>query len=78
MTTPSVEQVGARIRNLRKGLELTQEDLAERLGVTQATVSSWEHGALLDHVRLSEIATALGVTLIALVAPVDNAERAAG
>lgn len=56
----------------------TQEELADRLGVTQATVSSWEQGAKLDHVRLDEIATALGATLIALVAPVDRREAAGG
>jgi transcriptional regulator with XRE-family HTH domain len=73
VTTPSIEQVGARIRNQRKQLGLSQEALAELLGVSQVTVSSWEKGAKLDHVRLAEIAAALNVTLYALVAPVDAA-----
>lgn len=76
MGTPSHAQVGARIRNLRDGLGWSQVDLAEKVGVSQATVSSWEQGAKLDHVRLSDIANALGITLIALVAPVDDQQVA--
>lgn len=72
MPTPTHSQVGARIRNLREAQDLTQEDLARKLGVTQAAVSSWESGAKLDHVRLDTIAVALGATLIALLAPVDE------
>jgi transcriptional regulator with XRE-family HTH domain len=34
--------VARRIRELRKGLRLNQADFAERLGVTQSTVSKWE------------------------------------
>lgn len=30
------------IREIRHGLQLTQEQMAERLGVTRATVSRWE------------------------------------
>ena len=33
------------IRNYRKGLGLTQEQLAERLGITLGTVSKWERGS---------------------------------
>lgn len=33
------------IRSYRKGLELTQEQLAERLGVTLGAVSKWERGS---------------------------------
>jgi transcriptional regulator with XRE-family HTH domain len=78
VTTPSEEQVGARIRNLRKQLGLTQVYCAGRAGVTQATWSSWEHGAEIGHVRLSQIADILGVTLIALLAPVDEPKAAEG
>ena len=34
-----------RIRNLRKGLGLTQEQLAHMLGVTWTTVNRWEAGS---------------------------------
>lgn len=48
------------------------------MDVSQAAVSDWERGAKLDHVRLGEIAEALGTTLIALVAPVDEPDEARG
>lgn len=35
---------GIRIRELRKGLHLSQSRFADLLRVTQATVSAWEHG----------------------------------
>jgi len=33
------------IKNVRESLNLTQVEFAERLGVSQATVSLWEAGA---------------------------------
>ena len=35
----------ARVRALRRALKLTQQQLAEELGVRQQTVSEWETGA---------------------------------
>lgn len=42
-----------RIRQLRQRLKLKQRQLAERVGVTQATVSRWERGAKpeFDHMK---------------------------
>jgi len=37
----------ARIRAARKSLHLTQLELAEKLGVAEATISRWETGALI-------------------------------
>jgi len=63
---------GARIKNLRMGLRLSQEDVVLLLkksgvNVNQATFSKWERGAspmrFRDAVRLSEV---LGVTVDAL------------
>ncbi len=34
----------ARVRELRRKLDLSQSDFAERLGVTMMTVHRWEHG----------------------------------
>lgn len=34
-----------RIKKLREGLRLTQEEMAEKLGITRVTVARWETGA---------------------------------
>jgi len=34
-----------RVRRLRQGLKLTQQQLAQQLGVRQQTISEWETGA---------------------------------
>ena len=48
-----------RIRKL-----LTQEDLAERLGVSRSTVAAWETGRIYPQAsRLMDLAKALGVTV---------------
>lgn len=75
MAAPTIEQVGARIRGFRLAKDWTQVDLAKALGVAQASVSDWERGARLDHVRLAEIATALGVELVDLLAPAEDPAR---
>lgn len=36
-----------RLRQLRADLELTQQEMAERLGVTRVTLSLWERGRAL-------------------------------
>ena len=78
VTTPSVAQIGARVLNLRKGLGMTQCELADALGVRQPTISEIERGdrTELDYAMLDRLATALGVTLMSLVAPVDIARAA--
>ncbi|MBQ2063387.1 MAG: helix-turn-helix transcriptional regulator, partial [Firmicutes bacterium] len=38
------ERIGAFIRQTRKEAGLTQEQLAEKLGVSQKSVSRWETG----------------------------------
>lgn len=38
------DELGARIRDLRQTLGLSQADLAARIGVTRGTVQNWEHG----------------------------------
>jgi DNA-binding transcriptional regulator YiaG len=48
----------ARVRDLRRALGLTQQGLADELGVRQQTVSEWETGAYLPRgasVRLLDI-----------------------
>lgn len=76
MQVPTFEEVGARIKALRQSRSLTQVALAEMLGVSQAAVSNWEDGAQLDHVKLSEIAEALGSNLFDLLAPSEPTSAA--
>lgn len=58
----ATELVGARIRRARDAAGMTQGDLAEAIGRTQATVSYWEGGRRsLDIEDLVALATALDV-----------------
>lgn len=41
---PRAPQTGETIRRLRRAAGLSQEELAERLGVSRQSVSLWEQG----------------------------------
>ena len=59
----SEESFGERVARLRREKGLTQEDLAERLGVTQPVVSDYERGRLRLHGELIvQLAQILGTT----------------
>jgi transcriptional regulator with XRE-family HTH domain len=63
------EEFGARIKELREVSNLTQSDLADRLGVSQSTLSRLEDGTRSVTARqLVQISDALGVSLNRLVA----------
>lgn len=56
--------VGKRIKAIRKTRGLTQEQLAEKLGVQRATISNYEIGRRSPHLKeLEKIASILGVSL---------------
>ena len=58
------EKIGKFIANLRKEKRLTQEQLAEKLGVTDKSVSRWENGKCLPDVSLyKDLCNILGITL---------------
>ena len=60
---------------MRKLLSITQEDLAEKVGVTRQAVAKWESGESLPDLEKSRLlADALGVSLDELVnhEPEDN------
>lgn len=62
--------LGKRIRIQRLTAELSQEQLAERAGMSRNFVSSIEHGKHgVDIVRLFRISTVLGVPLAELLPP---------
>lgn len=64
---PVAIEWGKALRNRRKALGYTQDDLAEMLGVTKAAVSKWERGgAVPTHGNQARIAGALKVSAHAL------------
>lgn len=59
--------LGSSIANARKAKKMTQERLAEILGVSFQAVSTWERNeSLPDTAHLRDLASALGITLDAL------------
>ena len=59
---------GAAIKTLRERRRLTQSQLADKLSVSDKTISKWETGRGLPDVSLLEpLASALGVSLPALL-----------
>lgn len=57
-------QIGKIIRIYRKQKHMTQEELANRLGVTASAVNKWENGnSMPDITLLAPIARLLGITL---------------
>ena len=56
-------QLGEVIRKYRKNKDMTQEEMAKRLGVTAPAVNKWENGnSLPDITLLAPIARLLGIT----------------
>lgn len=69
------EQIGVRLREVRKRRGLTQEQLAEKIGVTFQQIEQYESGSSrLNSDRLQQIPTALEIPIGSLFD--DNDERA--
>ena len=67
--------IGKNIAKYRKEKNLTQEELGEKLGVTNQAVSKWESEVSMpDVMLLPEIATALNITLDDLYGIVKTSE----
>src|SRR5574341_872195 len=63
-------ELGQRIRRLREGLSLSQEDLAEHLGVTRQAVGQIEKGERkVDSLELMKLSSFLSVSLEELLKP---------
>lgn len=61
-------KIGEVIRKYRKEKHMTQEEMANRLGVTTPAVNKWENGASLpDVTMLAPIARLLGITVDTLL-----------
>lgn len=62
------ETIGSRICKYRKAKGMTQEDLAEKLGVSSQAVSKWENDASCPDISLlPELARTLGITVDTLL-----------
>lgn len=62
------ENIGAFISDMRKEQGMTQEQLAERLGVSQKSISRWENGKTMPDLSLYEpLCEALGVQISELL-----------
>lgn len=65
-----------RIKNLRKHKDLTQEQLAEFLGVSPQAVSRWETGTTCPDIAvLPQLAELFGITVDALLGVDENEKR---
>jgi len=72
-------QLGQRIRVLRETLSFTQEQLAEKAGISVSFVSMIERGERTPHVEtLVAISGALGITVSQLFAGLDAARADIG
>ncbi|MBE6687314.1 MAG: helix-turn-helix transcriptional regulator [Ruminococcaceae bacterium] len=68
-------QIGNKIKDLRKKQNLTQEQLAEQLNVSAQAVSKWENGTNLPDITvLPELADCFGVTIDELMGYRHNEE----
>ena len=60
--------IGSYIAQKRRAQNLTQEQLAEQLGVSNKTISKWENGKCMpDYSIIQKLCTALHVTLSELM-----------
>lgn len=58
------DNIGKKLQQLRKGRKLTQQELADKMGVTRATVSNYEVGRRAPHLsELKRFAEFYGVGL---------------
>ena len=57
------QEFGQRLRQYRRAKHLTQQELADLLGVSNKSVSRWESGGYPDVALLAPLARALGVTV---------------
>ncbi len=65
-------KIGKYIAEKRKALGLTQMELADKLGMSNKSVSKWERGVCLPDVSLySELCTILGISVSEFLAGED-------
>lgn len=62
-------EIGNRIRNRRKQLNMTQKDLADKVNLSEGSISRYENGKVEEAAtsKLNEFATVLGVEPVWLI-----------
>ena len=71
----NMHEIGLRISTLRKQLDMTQLELADKMGVSYQAVSSWERGSTMPDIsRLPEISQILAVSIDELLGNEAQAE----
>lgn len=71
------KEIGKRISELRKKNNMSQQDLADKLNVSNKTISKWECGnGLPDVIALNNMANIFGITLDELMNSNEPAEKA--
>ena len=69
-----MEKTGAYLASLRRGRDMTQQQVADIIGVSNKTVSKWESGAgLPDIAALPALAALYGVTADDILGSADCA-----
>ena len=64
---PTNREIGELVRHARSSAGLSQQQLADRVGVTQSEVARWESGGRAIALRMAiPLAEALGLTVAAL------------
>lgn len=81
-TTMNQEEIGKFIAKCRKGKNLTQAQLAEKLNITDRAVSKWENGkSMPDSSIMLELCEILGITVNELLSgekiTMENSEKKA-
>lgn len=67
--------IGSYIAKKRREMNLTQEQLAEKLGVSNKTISKWENGKCMpDYSIIEELCETLSISLSELMDGEDEAE----
>lgn len=69
------QKIGALIAKKRKEKKLTQEQLAEKLGITNKAVSKWENGKCMPDVSIIQLlCELLGITVNELLNGEENSQ----
>ena len=65
-TKPRPRNLGRKVRHMRELLNFTQEDVANKMGVSQQTISNIESNEEVEAEQLEKVARAMGVTADAI------------